>query len=51
MILLLILESTLIIFPGEQHFINYATAIQVGSLHQIRFHIAAEQPYVYNPKL
>lgn len=41
-------RGTLVIFPGDQHFINYTSPIKVGNLNQIRFHIASKKPYVYN---
>lgn len=41
-------RGTLVIFPGDQHFINYTSPVEVGNLNQIRFHIASKKPYVYN---
>lgn len=42
-------RGTLVIFPGDQHFINYTSDILAGDLHQIRFFIAAKEPYIYDP--
>lgn len=42
-------RGTLIFFPSGAHFLNCATPIQVGDLFQVRFHIAATVPYMYNP--
>lgn len=44
-------RGTLVIFPGEQHFINCTSDVKIGDLHQIRFFINASEPYKYNPKL
>lgn len=44
-------RGTLIIFPSVPHFINNTTEVLAGDLYQVRFHIAAQTPYAYNPKL
>lgn len=43
-------RGTLVLFPGEQHFINCTDDVKLGDLHQIRFYINATTPYRYNPK-
>lgn len=42
-------RGTLIVFPGAPHFINLTSPIEVGDLFQIRFHISAKEPYLYQP--
>lgn len=42
-------RGTLIIFPSDPHFINNTMEILVGDLYQVRFHIAAESPLLYDP--
>ena len=43
-------RGTLILFPSDPHFINITSEILVGDLYQVRFHIAAKRPYLYNPQ-
>jgi len=43
-------RGTLVLFPADPHFINITTQILAGDLFQIRFHLAADRPYLYNPK-
>ena len=43
-------RGTLVIFPSDPHFINNTTEILIGDLYQVRFHIAAERPYLYDPQ-
>jgi hypothetical protein len=43
-------RGTLVVFPGEQHFINCTSDINIGDLHQIRFFINSTEIYKYNPK-
>lgn len=43
-------RGTLVVFPGQQHFINCVSDVQLGDLHLLRFYIAAQKPYEYNPK-
>ena len=43
-------RGTLIMFPSDPHFLNNTTQIYVGELHQVRFHIAAKQPFLYDPQ-
>lgn len=42
-------RGTLILFPSVPHFINATANINAGELYQVRFHIAAKEPYLYNP--
>lgn len=44
-------RGTLIVFPSGPHFINANADIVYGDLHLARIHIAAQQPYLYDPKL
>lgn len=43
-------RGTAVVFPSDPHFINLTTPVQVGELFQIRFHISATTPYIYDPK-
>lgn len=43
-------RGTLILYPSGPHFINATSAILVGDLYQVRFHIAAQLPYLYSPE-
>lgn len=43
-------RGTLVLYPSGPHFINATSAIYAGDLFQVRIHIAAKQPYLYNPK-
>jgi len=42
-------RGTLLIFPSGPNFLNNTTPIAAGELFQVRFHIAAQTPYQYNP--
>lgn len=42
-------RGTLVIFPSVPHFINITSPVFVGDLFQVRFHIAATIPFLYNP--
>ena len=42
-------RGTLIVYPSDPHFINKTALIQAGELYQVRFHIAATTPYLFNP--
>ena len=44
-------RGTLILYPSGPHFINANAAIIAGDLHQVRFHLAANAPYLYNPAM
>jgi len=39
----------LILFPSEPHFINGTTPIHAGDSFQVRFHVAASEPFLYDP--
>lgn len=43
-------RGTLIVFPSDPHFINVTADIAFGDMFLARFHIAATQPFVYDPK-
>ena len=45
-------RGTLIIFPGNEYFINHTSDVYAGSLLQVRFHMVAsvEKPFKYNSK-
>jgi len=42
-------RGTLILFPSEPHFINGTTPIHAGDSFQVRFHVAASEPFLYDP--
>lgn len=42
-------RGSLIIFPGNEYFINNTSPILAGALNQIRFHIVGETPLIYDP--
>lgn len=42
-------RGTMILFPSDPHFINNTTPVLAGDLYQIRFHIAAQTPFLYDP--
>lgn len=42
-------RGTLIVFPSEQHFINLTSTVFAGDAYQARIHMAATEPYIYNP--
>lgn len=45
-------RGRLVIFPGNEYFINHTSSIYAGSLTQIRFHISADpsKPFIYKPE-
>ena len=43
-------RGQLVLFPGEQHFVNATQDVLYGDLHQIKFYISAENDYVYDPR-
>lgn len=43
------MRGTLVVFPSDPHFINITTPILAGDLFQVRFHIAATLPYLFDP--
>lgn len=42
-------RGTAVIYPSGPHFINANADIIAGDLHQVRFHIAAAAPFLYQP--
>lgn len=42
-------RGTLVVFPASPHFINVVSNIMAGDLFMMRFHIATEQPFLYDP--
>ena len=42
-------RGTLIIFPAGPHFINANAPVIAGDLFQVKFHIAAQMPYLHQP--
>lgn len=44
-------RGTLILYPSDPHFINATTPIRAGELYQVRLHIAADKPFLFDPKL
>jgi len=43
-------RGTMIVYPSDPRFTNATTEIFAGCLYQVRLHIAADTPYIYNPK-
>lgn len=43
-------RGTLVIFPSVPHFINANADIIAGDLFQARIHVAALEPFLYNPQ-
>lgn len=44
-------RGTLIVFPSDPHFINITSEVLAGDLFQARIQIAAQTPYLYDPKM
>lgn len=42
-------RGTLIFYPSGPHFINSTSEIYAGDLFQVRFHLAGNLPYLYQP--
>lgn len=42
-------RGTLIVFPAVPHFIYANAPVIAGDLHQVKFHVAAGMPYLYQP--
>lgn len=42
-------RGVLIVYPSGPHFINANAAIIAGDLYQVRIHLGASLPYLYNP--
>jgi hypothetical protein len=43
-------RGTLIVFPGNENFLNFVGQVKNGDLNLIRYHITAEKPYRYDIK-
>lgn len=43
-------RGTLVVFPSDPHFINITSTVLVGDLFQARIQLAAQVPYIYDPK-
>lgn len=43
-------RGTMIVFPSTPNFINLTTDVKLGSLHYVKFHIAAKTPYLHDPE-
>jgi len=43
-------RGTLVVFPSDPHFINITSRILVGDLYQARIQMAAQTPYIYDPR-
>jgi hypothetical protein len=43
-------RGTLIFFPSGPHFLNATALIEKGDLFQVRGHLLADTPYMYDPK-
>jgi hypothetical protein len=42
-------RGTLVVFPSDPHFLHRTAPVLAGELFQIRFHIAATEPFLYQP--
>lgn len=42
-------RGTLVLFPSDPRFMNIVSPIYAGDLYQVRFHVTAVTPYIYNP--
>lgn len=42
-------RGTLIIYPSSPHFINANAEVVYGDLYQVRFHVATNLPFMYDP--
>lgn len=42
-------RGTLVVFPAGPHFVNVISQILAGDLFVMRFHVAAEEPWMYDP--
>lgn len=43
-------RGTLVVYPAGPHFISAISPVLVGGLYQVRFHIAAEGIFLYQPE-
>lgn len=44
-------RGMLVIFPGNEYFINGTSAVEVGELNQVRIYMTTPEPYQYDPDL
>ena len=44
-------RGTLVIFPSDPHFLNNTSEVMIGNLFQVRFHISAQQNWIYQPQI
>lgn len=42
-------RGQLVVFPGEQHFVNAIQDVPYGNLNLLKFYISSEEDYVYDP--
>ncbi len=42
-------RGTMILFPSGPHFLHRTAPVKAGDLFQVRFHIAADSPFLYQP--
>lgn len=42
-------RGTMVVFPSGPHFLHRIAPIEAGELFVVRFHIAAQTPYLYQP--
>lgn len=42
--------GSLVIYPSYPHFVSVISQIDLGNLYLARFHIAAKEPWLYDPK-
>lgn len=43
-------RGSLVLFPSDPHFLNSTSEVMIGNLFQVRFHITAQQPWIYQPQ-
>ncbi len=43
-------RGTLVVFPSDPHFINITSGVFIGDLFQARIQLAAQTPYIYQPR-
>lgn len=42
-------RGTLVLFPSGPHFLHRTAGIEAGELFQVKFHIATQKPFIYQP--
>ncbi len=42
-------RGTMIVFPAGPHFLHHTARIKAGDLFQVKFHIATQRPFLYQP--